>query len=337
MSFFSSIAYKPQAQIRQEGFHLPDPSNQSSHSPASTPPPSSATQNSFDIFNPFLSDYRKFPSAGEPANSMDFGDELASLMGQQQHSNERSTHSPQPNLNGAQTASAPSPRLDGSTANGGTASSAGYDDAYHGHRPQTHNIFDISAPPTNLASSSAPGVGGESYNTQTPQASATNFNSTLPALNSSMRYDPLPDPNNNNNNNPNPNPNPNGGTNHPPSSFHPGFTRHTPSPSSPFTPNPQHTVAQSQSSQRSRSRSRPPSGSGIATGGVGPARTTRSRRNNSISGTSPPPPRPHAIVIPRTRASTVASSASAGAGGISPLSSANAGGTGGWFVPGHSS
>jgi hypothetical protein len=54
MSFFS----KPQAQIRQEGFHLSTPST--------TPPPPPP----FDIF-------LKFPSA---THTMDFGDELANLI-----------------------------------------------------------------------------------------------------------------------------------------------------------------------------------------------------------------------------------------------------------------
>ena len=117
-------------------------------------------------------------------------------------------------------------------------------------------------------------------------------NSTLPAINSTMRYDP-----------PSPSPPqlpPSSTTNPPPSSFHPAhahLTRHTSSPAS-----------------RSRSRSRPPSSSSAppppssaanGAGGVGPARRTRARRNNSISGTSPPPfgvhhghGRPHTIVIP---------------------------------------
>jgi hypothetical protein len=167
MSFFSS-SYKPQAQIRQEGFHLPDPTQ---HSPSSTPPPPPTNPNNFDIFNPFLSDYRKFPSAGEGTNSMDFGDELASLMNQQQHSNERGTQSPQPN---PQPTSEPSPVVidNGTTMNGDNSSTTNYDDS-GAYRPQTHNIFDISAP---LASSSQSGA--ESYTTQT---SAPNFNS--------MRYD----------------------------------------------------------------------------------------------------------------------------------------------------
>ncbi|KAG6897312.1 hypothetical protein C0992_002614 [Termitomyces sp. T32_za158] len=63
MFFSSSSSYKPQAPVRQEGFH-----------PAH--PPDTAAPPSFDLFNPFVPDaFRKFP-----APAMDFGDELASLM-----------------------------------------------------------------------------------------------------------------------------------------------------------------------------------------------------------------------------------------------------------------
>ncbi|KAG6901561.1 hypothetical protein C0995_010539 [Termitomyces sp. Mi166 len=210
MSFFSSSSsYKPQAQIRQEGFH-----------PA-TPPP----HGNFDLFNPFLpaDSFRKFPSA--PSPSMDFGDELASLM----------------------TPPDRSPP----------------DDRYH--RP-THNIFDISAP------APAPDY-------------PPHFNQTLPALNSSLRYENEP--------------------NAPPSAFPHHFARHTPSPISASHPS------------RSRSRSRPPSSGGPpnAAGGIGPARTSRVRRNNSVGGTSPPPGRPHAIVIPRSRAATVSGNGNNGNNG----------------------
>ncbi|KAF8067684.1 HLH-domain-containing protein [Lyophyllum atratum] len=240
-SFFSSSSYKPQAQIRQEGFHPPQDSS-------STPPP----PHNFDLFNPFLPDpFRKFPAG--PSTSMDFSDELASLI-QGPPSHDRS-HS---------------------------------DDRYH-HRPP-HNIFDISAP------TPAP-------NNADPQSYPPHFNQTLPALNSSLRYE-----NDSQTQNP------------PPSSFH-HFTRHTPSPISGSHPNPS-------GHSRSRSRSRPPSSGGATAnpgtaGGIGPARTTRTRRNNSVSSTSPPPGRPHAIVIPRSRAATV--------GG-----NANGNGAAGWFMPGHS-
>ncbi|KAG6918198.1 hypothetical protein DXG01_015987 [Tephrocybe rancida] len=240
-SFFSSSSsYKPQAQIRQEGFH---PDNTASNT-------NSNGASSFDLFNPFLPDpFRKFPSA--PSPSMDFSDELASLI-QGPTSHDRSQPAQQ-------------------------------DERYH--RPP-HNIFDISAPtPAN-----------ESHHS--PSSYPTHFAQTLPALNSSLRYEnpesttaPPPPP--------------------PPSSFHP-FTRHTPSPNN--GPN-------ANGHSRSRSRSRPPS-AGAGAGGVGPARTTRSRRNNSVSGTSPPPGRPHAIVIPRSRAATVSGNAN--------------GAQAGWYMPGHS-
>ncbi|KAG6865325.1 hypothetical protein C0991_003499 [Blastosporella zonata] len=155
-----------------------------------------------------------------------------------------------------------------------------HDDRYH--RP-THNIFDISAPPP----PSAPPP------SDSPSSYPTHFSQTLPALNSSLRYENTPD------------------TNPPPSSFHPHFTRHTPSPLHPTS--------------RSRSRSRPPSSGGgpnPSSGGIGPARTTRARRNNSVSGTSPPPGRPHAIVIPRSRAATVSGNAN--------------GNNSGWYMPSHS-
>ncbi|KAG5638763.1 hypothetical protein H0H81_010385 [Sphagnurus paluster] len=238
-SFFSSsssASYKPQPHIRQEGFH-PDNSG-----------------NSFDLFNnSFAPDpYRKFPSG--PSASMDFGDELVSLM----------HHDRSPSA----------------------------DDRYQ--RP-THNIFDISAP-NGTATADYP----------------AHFNQTLPALNSSLRYE--------NDNN----------ATAPPSSYHPPaqhFTRHTPSPISISSSHPNPSVH-----SRSRSRSRPPSSTGVAPpsatannpnpnpNGIGPARTSRTRRNNSISSTSPPPGRPHAIVIPRSRAATVS----------------NTNTNSGWFMASHS-
>ncbi|KAG5641887.1 hypothetical protein DXG03_004008, partial [Asterophora parasitica] len=131
-------------------------------------------------------------------------------------------------------------------------------------RSHRHNIFDVSA-------SDAP-------------AYPPHFNQTLPALNSSLRYE---------------------NDTHPPSAYHPHFSRHTPSPNSSSHPAP----------ARPRSRSRPSSAgpppasapAGPATGSIGPARTTRARRNNSVSSTSPPPGRPHAIVIPRSRPAPVSS------------------------------
>ena len=121
------------------------------------------------------------------------------------------------------------------------------------------------------------------------------FNSTLPAINSTMRYDP-PCPSS-------PQLPLSFTTNPPPSSFHPAYahiTRRTASPA-----------------YCSRSRSRPPFSSSTppppssavsGAGGVGSTRTTRARRNISISETSPPPSgvhhgngRPLRIVIPGSR------------------------------------
>ncbi|KAG5729078.1 hypothetical protein E4T56_gene3122 [Termitomyces sp. T112] len=112
-----------------------------------------------------------------------------------------------------------------------------------------HNIFDVSAP---------------DY--------PPHFNQTLPALNSSLRYE-----------------------NDPPA-YAPHLPRHTPSPTD---------------APPSRSPSRPPSSAGPPPA-LGPARTARARRNNSVGGTSPPPARPHAIVIPRSRAATVSANGSSG-------------------------
>ncbi|KAF7292002.1 BHLH domain-containing protein [Mycena indigotica] len=218
--------------IRQEGF---------------TPPP--------------LSGHTPPPFGGMPSHygHPDLNDELASLM-----SNERSTQSP------------------------GSA----YESDNSGYRPHTHNIFDISAPstahhhhnshshhhvgsasstsssfpshfslPNNNGSNASNGSGSPGLDGHGPQYTA-NFNSTLPAINSSMRYDP-----------------------HPP---------YIPSPSSFRSPSPH-----SHQHSRSRSRSRPPSSHLASTPAGGPTRTTRTRRNGSISSTSPPPrPVPQAIVIP---------------------------------------
>lgn len=164
------------------------------------------------------------------------------------------------------------------------------DDPYR----STHNIFDTS-------------ISLHDYH--------NHFNSTLPALNSSMRFDPHPPP----------------AVEPPPSSFsqHASFTsRQTPSP---------HLQQQQQpQASRSRSRSRPPS-----SGGIGPQRTTRTRRNGSISSTSPPPHHynslsmmnsmarapPQAIIIPGARSSSAAGNAGTP---VSPLNGA----ANPWFMPG---
>ncbi|EDR06948.1 uncharacterized protein LACBIDRAFT_299352 [Laccaria bicolor S238N-H82] len=223
-----------------------------------------------------------------------------------------------------------------------------YEDATAYENPtsayRTHNIFDVSASsasstassafPTHFSSSSTTtnnGAGSQPSSLHETYQQHPSFNSTLPAINSTMRYDP-----------PSPSSPQLPPANPPPSSFHPHhLTRHTPSPGS-----------------RSRSQSRPPSSSSAppppanGAGGVGPARTTRARRNNSISGTSPPPfgvhhahghghGRPHAIVIPGSRMGSLSGMAHAG----SPLStSSNGGGAGGagagagngWYLAGQS-
>ncbi|KAF8217618.1 hypothetical protein K438DRAFT_5029 [Mycena galopus ATCC 62051] len=246
-AFASQAQHKPH--IRQEGFHLPSPPPSSD-----TPPPPS------NIFG---------MSHGGNGGYGDFNDELvASLINPQ--SNERSTQSP--------------------------------DNSDYRPPPHTHNIFDISAPhsqshhhvhhgsasstsssfPSHFslnnnnnngngngsgASTGSPGADGG----QSPQV-PYHFNSTLPALNSSMRYDPHP----------------------PPASAGGNNSNYMPSPSSFRSPSPHH-------ASRSRSRSRPPSSHMPAapSNAGGPTRTTRTRRNGSLSSTSPPPrPVPQAIVIP---------------------------------------
>ncbi|EFI26814.1 hypothetical protein CC1G_15737 [Coprinopsis cinerea okayama7 len=309
MSYYTGTtpasAYKPQAQVRVEGFHMPSPG---------TPPGSSGTNNSAgsnnganttnsggslnDLFpHSFLPDaFRKFPPpAGSGEGSHDFNDDLVSLIGDRNGG---------PAGAGGGGGSGGGGGNTGASAGGG--SGGAYEEGYH--RP--HNIFDVSSPipvNSNHPNGAHNGPGSQPSSLHSPSTSLhdyqhhppPHFNSTLPALNSSMRYEPPPE------NNPLTPSSPNV----PPSSYHVphnGFTRHTPSPS--------HSHPGSiPIDGRSRSRSRPPSsgaaGPGSATsaamnalnsGGVGPARTTRPRRGSSISGTSPPPlhGRPHAIVIP---------------------------------------
>jgi len=188
---------------------------------------------------------------------------------------------------------------------------SGPDSADHSYR---HNIFDVSAPSTSSPHSQL-NFNHEFHNphhTDHHQQSMQQhhhhayLNSTLPALNSSMRYDPLP----------------------PPDSFgfsssaaSNGLQRHTPSP------------IDSHTSRQSRSRSRPPTA-----GPTGVVRTTRTRRTGSMSSTSPPPPngtsqwgidfamqRPgaQAIVIPRSQ-----SQSGHGGGGGTPVSPVSAG----WYA-----
>ncbi|EIW51650.1 HLH-domain-containing protein [Trametes versicolor FP-101664 SS1] len=352
-SFFPS--YKPQVLSRQEGFHLPSPPP--SNSPPSPPANSSSNGNgsgNFDnLFVPPLfsvpDPFRKFPShhSDQSSSGMDFTDELASLIGtspSQGHphnsSHERSTQSP------------------------------GAYDEYRSHH--THNIFDISAPTSHHQSShhnnsnhfgghqnpsfslppasslhSANIHGSSSVHSTHPihEFSAhSHFNSTVPAIGSSMRYEP---PSNNpsspttgNGNNPFAGGEPSSYSSHisnlsgissfpninGPSDFHlsqppnsgPNGQRQTPSPVS---------ANGGAEFSRSRSRSRAPSSAmdpahPPSTNG-GPARRTRTKRN-SVSSVSPPPlHRGHTqpLVIPNGN--------SAGRGPASPLSLH----TSGWFMP----
>lgn len=239
-----ATAHKPH--VRQEGFHLPSPP------PSADTPPPHQQHNLFGAGG---------HSSGSGFHAGDFNDELASLIGGS-NSNERSTQSPD---------------------NSGE----------YRPPPHTHNIFDISAPAhhhhahhgsasstgssfpshfslnNNASNGGGNGGSGSTGSPATETAPPYHFNSTLPALNSSMRYDPLPSSNNN------------------------PASNYMPSPSSFRSPSPHHS--------RSRSRSRPPSSHNGTNGssGGGPTRTTRTRRTGSLSSNSPPPrPVPQAIVIP---------------------------------------
>ena len=110
----------------------------------------------------------------------------------------------------------------------------------------THNIFNVSASSASSTASSASPTHFSSSSTTTNGGGAGSqlsslhdsyqqhpFNSTLPAINSTMCYDP-PSPSS-------PQLPPSSTTNPPPSSFHPAhthLTRHTPSP----TPAPDHVL-----------------------------------------------------------------------------------------------
>jgi len=228
---------------------------------------------------------------------MDFSDELASLIADRSPNN---------------------PHAQPSSSN---SSSNQYEDHHRYGAGTTHNIFDVSAVPhpSSVSSTTTGGLGSQPSSLHSDYHHHTQvFNSTLPALNSSMRYEPLPPPAHQQGS-------PSMNNNPPPSAYHTfsvGNNRHTPSPihgvHSPIM-NSHHNDA------RSRSRSRPPASSAGGpsslsntdnknptsptlanaqnVSSIGPARTTRARRNNSVSSTSPPPyggmhGRPHAIVIP---------------------------------------
>jgi hypothetical protein len=185
MAFYPASSYKPQ--IRQEGFHLPSPPP----SVPSPPPPSQFDPN--NMFMPhFLPDSFRKPHTDSSQPSMDFTEELASLMANspqppQHHphhhqSHERSTQSPD--------ASDRSPH-----------SQSQHQQQYR------HNIFDISAPhssyqqhqqpqqfslPTQLPPLSAPFHDPYNNSSQTSSSAhpTTHYNNGLPTLSSSLRYDP---------------------------------------------------------------------------------------------------------------------------------------------------
>ncbi|KAG7097909.1 hypothetical protein E1B28_005221 [Marasmius oreades] len=256
MSAFFSTSFKPQPHIRQEGFHLDNEGSSGGltatgehhEGNAGTPPP-------FDFGR---------------GNVMDFTDELASLMGAASpHPGHQSHHGHE-----GISQSHHEGHIHGHSGSHHESHLHGLHHDHHGHHQHnqshersthspsddvsgsyrtTHNIFDMGVA----------GPVGVSPSTTAP----SHFNSTVPPLNSSMRFEQ---------------------PSHSQHDYH--HPTHTPSP--PLG-----------GKEQSRSRSRPPTG-GATTGGVGPQRTTRSRRNNSISSTSPPPhirPAAQAIVIPGVR------------------------------------
>lgn len=308
----SYLSYKPQ--VRQEGFHLPNQNRQPS-------PPQMDPTSMFMLPDAF----RKFPAVGmgnDHGLGFDFSDELSQLMAGPNAQSMQQPHTP--NYDHRQQPS--------------------FDDSY---RHTTHNIFDISAPlstshhngmsaslPTpasSLASSSSHYPSSFALQTNRhhndmgmlsppnslqqqagPLAEFTKqpsmFNSTLPALSSSMRFEPPPVPAV-----PEPVPQHQAAFQLPPDFRQ----QHTPSPST-NQPN----MANNPVS-RSRSRTRAPSN------GPGPTRTqstTRAKRN-SVSSSSPPPrPHPSAILIPGATGLGRAQSRDIA---TSPLAL----NTGGWFAP----
>ncbi|KAH9019085.1 HLH-domain-containing protein [Lactarius pseudohatsudake] len=245
MAFYQASSYKPQ--IRQEGFHLPSP-------PPSVPSP--PPQSQFDpnaMFMPhFLPDSFRKAHTDSSQPSMDFTEELASLMANspqsahQHHphthhhqSHERSTHSPD-------------------------ASERSSHSQSHQQQQYRHNIFDISAPhssyqqhqqpqqpqqfslPTQLPPLATPFH--EAYSSSNPNSSGQappHYSGGLPAISSSLRYDPREPP---------------------PSAYH-------------------HPVDYSRSESadaRSRSRSRPPTATEPPSTHGGPTRTARPKRGSAL-------------------------------------------------------
>jgi hypothetical protein len=258
-----------------------------------------------DLFSSNI--HAKYPASPLNLPSMDFGDELAGLMAD------------------------------------GNRSPNGYHQQHHHHQQSVHdhyrhNIFDTSS--VSSTASVYPAFNGSQPSSL--HSDFASFHSTLPASNSSMRYDPPPPQH------PQQQQQQHDSTsNPPPSSFHShshltsNSNRHSPSPvgsgslHSPVMGSSASAGRDVGCRSRSGSDSRLPvvasdssssssntnSANGGTTGSIGPARTSRTRRNGSISGTSPPPlghghGRPHAIVIPGS-----------GRGGAAT-------GSGSWFVNG---
>ena len=271
MAFYQASSYKPQ--IRQEGFHLPSPPP----SVPSPPPPSQFDPNA--MFMPhFLPDSFRKAHTDSAQPSMDFTEELASLMANSPQSAHQ--HHPHPHHHQSHERSTHSP--DASERPSHTQSQQA--------QQYRHNIFEISSPhssyqqpqqpqqqpqqfslPTQLPPLATPFH--DAYSNSNPTSSGQappHYNGGLPAISSSLRYDPREPP---------------------PSAYH-------------------HPVDYSRSESadaRSRSRSRPPTATEPPSTHGGPARTARQKRG-SVSSASPPRhgPHPHAILIPSHRQSTSA-------------------------------
>lgn len=216
--------------VRQEGFQLPPSPSSSPSNTATSSPPDPQSNNLFMPPNlSFLPDsFRKFPSAAQAHSqhqpttpgAIDFTDDLVTLIDSHPHH----------------------PSNERST----------YDPD-----PYRHNIFDISAPTSHYRPPSSTDI--YPHTNDLPVHTHTNFNSTVPALNNNMRYEPHQDP--------------------------PQFTyRHTPSPHNP--------------NSRSRSRSRPPSIGPTRTSRRDRRTGSISSHVSGTSPPPPPPARPHAIIIP---------------------------------------
>ncbi|KAJ7093456.1 helix-loop-helix DNA-binding domain-containing protein [Mycena belliarum] len=286
-AFALPYSHKP---VRQEGFHLPSPPPSTD-----TPPPQPHDPHSPGGPNGGGGG-GLFGGMGHGGfHAGDFNDELASLINPQ--SNERSTQSPTHDGYGGGGGKGGGGGGGEYTVNGEyrppphnifDISAPGAHHHHHAHHAGSASSTSSSFPAHFSLPSSSSASNGNNGNNNNNGSNGNNngggggspgglgdgappyhFNSTLPALNSSMRYDP-----------------------------HPHGVAYMPSPSSFRSPSPHH------GSSRSRSRSRPPS-SHLSTPAGGPTRTTRARRNGSLSSTSPPPgaaqhgrPVPQAIVIP---------------------------------------